>query len=152
MFFLVCFLKLNTRVKTTEESFTDEMNTLHCCETLLNTTGSKSYFFLSPDVLIFSAFFSYSIYSRNLVFFSTGSLRQTANGRVDYTITNVSNNRKIQSSLSFSDFSLSKNLALKPALIRMSRFCLMMLNLVIVKTAVPKESLSKILGSCDPPF
>ena len=28
----------------------------------------------------------------------------------------------------------------------------MMLNLVIVKTAVPKESLSKILGSCDPPF
>ena len=25
----------------------------------------------------------------------------------------------------------------------------MMLNLVIVKTAVPKESLSKILGSCD---
>ena len=34
----------------------------------------------------------------------------------------------------------------------MSGFCLMMLNLVIVKTAVPKESLSKILGSCDPPF
>ena len=128
------------------------MNTLHCCEALLNTTGGKSYFFLSRDVLIFSAFFCYSIYSRNLVFFSTASLRQTANGRVDYTITNVSNNSKSKVVISFSDFSLSENLALKPALIRMSRFCLMMLNLIIIKTAIPKASLSKILGSCDPPF
>ena len=88
-----------------------------------------------------------------IFFLSTGSLRQTANGRADYTITNVSNNsKKSKAVLSFSDFSLRKNVALKPALIRMSRFCLMMLNLIIVKTAVPKESLSKILGSCDPPF
>ena len=32
--------------RTTEESFTDEMNTLHCCEALLNTISSRSYFFL----------------------------------------------------------------------------------------------------------
>ena len=140
MFFSCMFFKAKYQSeKTTEESFTDEMNTLHCCETLLNTTGSKSYFFLSLDVLIFSAFFSYSIYSRNLVFFLLRLLM--------YRTT-----EKSKAVLSFSDFSLSKNLALKLAPIRMSRFCLMMLNLVIVKTAVPKESLSKILGSCDPPF
>ena len=41
--------------RTTEESFTDEMNKLHCCEALLNTTSSKSYFFF--QVLIYCAFF-----------------------------------------------------------------------------------------------
>ena len=53
--------------RTTEESFTDEINKLHCCEALLNTNSSKSYFFL--QVLIYSAFFTYLIYSRNHFFF-----------------------------------------------------------------------------------
>ena len=75
------------------------------------------------------------------------------NGRVDYTITNVSNNSKSKVVLSFSDFSLSKNLALKPVGPNTHvTFLSDDANLVIVKTAVPKESLSKILGSCDPPF
>lgn len=137
--------------RKTEESFTDEMNTLHCCEVLLNATSIKSYFFLvSWCSNLFCIVFLIKLFPR--FFYSTWSLRQTANGRVDYTITNVSNNSKSKAVLSFSDFSLSKNLALKPALIRMSRFCLMMLNLIIVKIAVPKASLSKILGSCDPCF
>ena len=98
--------------RTTEESFTNEINKLHCCEALLNTNSSKSYFFL--QVLIYSAFFYlFNLFPQSF-FFSTGSLRQTVNGRVDYTITNVSNNSKSKVVLSFSDFSLSKNLALKP--------------------------------------
>ena len=145
------FLKLNTRVKELLKKVS-QMKWIHyiALKSCWMQPVLKGFFFLSPDVLIFSAFFFLFNLFPQSCFFSTGSLRQTANGRVDYTITNLPNNSKSKAVLCFSDFLLSKNLALKPALIHMSR--LMMLNLIIVKTEVPKASLSKILGSCDPPF
>ena len=53
--------------RTTEESFTDEINKLHCCEALLNTNSSKSYFFL--QVLNYAAFFTYSESIPAIIFF-----------------------------------------------------------------------------------